>query len=232
MVLQSTLPHGERRQERAADSTEYGTSIHAPARGATASCNSGRPALLTSIHAPARGATFTALGAKIWQPTSIHAPARGATLVLAACPVPGLLQSTLPHGERRPVNVLPMPGTILQSTLPHGERHGWQRRATASKTLQSTLPHGERHPARPERRGLHFYFNPRSRTGSDFCMRRHCQGGIETSIHAPARGATVPLILLWPATICQPCFEQVTELETQLRLNTLIIKISLLISKY
>lgn len=37
------------------------------------------------------------------------------------------------------------------------------------------------------------------------------------SIHAPARGATVTLHLLWLATICQPCFEHVTRPEHLLR---------------
>ena len=80
------------------------------------------------------------------QQISIHAPAKGAT-------VRGWkskdkweqFQSTLPRGER-PINTMyDMIPSLFQSTLPRGER----------QLLFGLL------------RTLRFYFNPRSREGSD-----------------------------------------------------------------
>ena len=103
-----------------------------------------------------------------------------------------LFQSTLPHGERREVKENLVSDDKFQSTLPHGERLAKVAYSVVHTIFQSTLPHGER-PA-----GLllllmsAMYFNPRSRTGSDpFVSCYLCPPRI--SIHAPARGATVPL---------------------------------------
>ena len=78
LLLQSTLPHGERpfwpqalsaccsfnpRSRTGSDKAklaargEWGASIHAPARGATIVSRHSRPLWNASIHAPARGAT-------------------------------------------------------------------------------------------------------------------------------------------------------------------------------
>ena len=121
---------------------------------------------------------------------SIHAPARGATqrtrvLSLLDC----RLQSTLPHGERRPLGPGRTSPAALQSTLPHGERHIWLYKSTAPWVLQSTLPHGERHPrlkqaARPEQ--LQSTLPHGERLLVELAILDHA----EASIHAPARGAT------------------------------------------
>ena len=54
-------------------------SIHAPAKGATTSCNRQDDHQRISIHAPAKGATSLLGKAAIKQQISIHAPAKGAT---------------------------------------------------------------------------------------------------------------------------------------------------------
>ncbi len=98
---------------------------------------------------------------------NINPPARGATTCDRRTSSTGLLQSTLPHGERLWINVEMHEPEMLQSTLPHGERRWTTASCSASSMLQSTLPHGER----PRRLG------PAGST----------QGA---SIHAPARRAT------------------------------------------
>ena len=119
--FQSTLPHGERRQQPKRV-RNFMISIHAPARGATFSCSpfltigvfqstlphGERPADLISpkaacnisIHAPARGATLDSDCKPDMVVISIHAPARGATFKLILISRGNTFQSTLPHGER------------------------------------------------------------------------------------------------------------------------------------
>ncbi len=79
----------------------------------------------------------------------------------------GVLQSTLPHGERLQPWGAPIIHSMLQSTLPHGERLSFLQFFDRKAPLQSTLPHGERQAGGNEQRGL-----------------------VGASIHAPARGAT------------------------------------------
>ena len=99
----------------------------------------------------------------------------------------------------------------FQPTLPHRERLALRYRLFFPLVFQPTLPHRERHPAPSDlpqtagisthapaqgatSRSIRFtansrYFNPRSRTGSDFAgVRLPGEGGIST--HAPAQGAT------------------------------------------
>ena len=76
---------------------------------------------------------------------SIHAPARGATMYLYAPLQFDLFQSTLPQGERQKSDCLVNKIRIFQSTLPQGER-----RSTECLILTQN-----------------YYFNPRSRKGSD-----------------------------------------------------------------
>ena len=119
---------------------------------------------------------------------SIHAPAKGATVAGSPQTLISSFQSTLPRRERpqliREVNV---PNTF-QSTLPRRERQGHQD-ATGGRDFYfnprsregSDRPSSAR-PTRPR------HFNPRSREGSDL-------GGvvvilhIHISIHAPAKGS-------------------------------------------
>ena len=56
------------------------------------------------------------------------------------------------------------------------------------KGFQSTLPRGERH-IHIHCCNIHYYFNPRSREGSDFSKLINFVN-LSISIHAPARGAT------------------------------------------
>ena len=76
-------------------------SIHAPARGATVQPGCAHKPGEASIHAPARGATADRRAEGHWRGASIHAPARGATGQFMTTALQQLLQSTLPHGERR-----------------------------------------------------------------------------------------------------------------------------------
>ena len=145
-----------------------------------------------SIHAPARGATVSELTAlnknDVFQSTlprgerpdnrliplrlpeiSIHAPARGATYDTTVAGFKCVFQSTLPRGERRPSTPSLIIREIFQSTLPRGERPAACISISSAAIFQSTLPRGERPCSGPEYRN------------SD-----------KISIHAPARGATLP----------------------------------------
>ena len=79
-------------------------------------------------------------------------------------------QSTLPRGERHIENCILLVVIIFQSTLPRGERLYY----TLAKIKYNN-------------------FNPRSHEGSD--LDNLIEAGIyKISIHAPARGATRPII--------------------------------------
>ena len=100
-IFQSTLPRGERRSYRTVLLGSYKFQSTLP-RGE-------RPFLYAapcfirsiSIHAPARGATASLLTSLKGLPISIHAPARGATILSASSTIEmNRFQSTLPRGER------------------------------------------------------------------------------------------------------------------------------------
>ena len=196
--FQSTLPRGER--QGAGNTGEYyiKISIHAPARGATESrvilqqgytvfqstlprgerrvADSNKVEVKQiSIHAPARGATKNYLVTVNRFYISIHAPARGATFVEKRAAYVEIFQSTLPRGERLQClhqNHLPF---LFQSTLPRGERLDFDANDAYLLEFQSTLPRGERLRRPLSYPVIVFYFNPRSREGSD---RRPCPIGI------------------------------------------------------
>ena len=120
-------------------------SIHAPAWGATVKQFSTVNHVFISIHAPAWGATGRTGRNSLERAISIHAPAWGATLIFQKFfHLTGRFQSTLPHGERLTLYGVFLSDIKFQSTLPHGER-------------RQAVQHGK----------SCFYFNPRSRMGSD-----------------------------------------------------------------
>ena len=111
---------------------------------------------------------------------------------------------------------------IFQSTLPRGERPQRIQFGRLLRTFQSTLPRGERllssdpllvsdsisihAPARgATSRVIYsaircFYFNPRSREGSDAGLTVATALINKISIHAPARGATSIFQLVLPCS--------------------------------
>ena len=122
---------------------------------------------------------------------SIHAPARGATPLCRLRPCLCCNFNPRSRTGSDAIRTFQNPGKyIFQSTLPHGERRGFVPKSIHYVEFQSTLPHGERQSMRmlPHR---HRDFNPRSRTGSD-CIFIVLQVERWISIHAPARGATLP----------------------------------------
>ena len=100
-----------------------------------------------------------------------------------------LFQSTLPRRERQRACTSYPSARPFQSTLPRRERHTMPSAVLSFSGFQSTLPRRERQ-RRCSHDALRFYFNPRSREGSDAVGR---QGAIHhaISIHAPAKGATI-----------------------------------------
>ena len=99
------------------------------------------------------------------------------------------LQSTLPRGERLGYRAFFGVRYLLQSTLPRGERHNLILTQLANCWLQSTLPRGERISLRSEdiRKALLQSTLPR---GERLLSLAYCNYLLQTSIHAPAWGAT------------------------------------------
>ncbi len=210
-------------------------SIHAPARGATLHFQGVHPVCQISIHAPARGATYSPLSHSVrfsdfnprsrtgsdvaqiadgvvYAMISIHAPARGATRSLGGLETAGGISI---HAPARGATVF----CFLCFSVVAISIHAPARGATPGMSLylgghgifQSTLPHGERRHIMCQIKG-EVYFNPRSRTGSDYRFLHSALGrksdfnprsrtGSDAvdprtttteviSIHAPARGAT------------------------------------------
>ena len=167
-------------------------SIHAPARGATASVPPTCVGLQISIHAPARGATGSESGKQSndsnFNPRSregsdresdggsdrvhhisIHAPARGATREGEQQVKPDSdFNPRSREGSDETVATLVRDTYEFQSTLPRGERPASNNASSGISGFQSTLPRGER------LRGV---------------LRGCFPSAI--SIHAPARGATM-----------------------------------------
>ena len=128
-----------------------------------------------SIHAPARGATIGSPALQSPLEVSIHAPARGATYGRRGFVCALRFQSTPPHGERPASRLGYLSSGAFQSTPPHGERHGFGSSYPSAAVFQSTPPHGERQGIRQAIGKL-----------------------MQVSIHAPARGATLPYHLRDP----------------------------------
>ena len=166
-------------------------SIHAPARGATDFDKGYLLGMGISIHAPARGATSAPIrecrSSRLFQSTLPRGerPAPPvATIIIET------FQSTLPRGERlhsHPEVMPPVPISIHApargATLFLCRKVSWGRisihapargatdivdKSSDTETFQSTLPRGERLSIYTSLVYSVFYFNPRSREGSDF----------------------------------------------------------------
>ena len=100
-------------------------------------------------------------------------------------------QSTLPRRERRSAQVFIVG---VQRNFNPRSREGSDVCTLVSmvvaKSFQSTLPRRERHITSAAAAGL-AHFNPRSREGSDVAPVVHGRW-VFISIHAPAKGATLP----------------------------------------
>ena len=124
LIFQSTLPRGERRSVRFRSPFSIRISIHAPTGGATEKGLIDAIMFEISIHAPTGGATgcrrFRDSGSYYFNPRSHGgSDGRGRVTVLFYW----RFQSTLPRGERRPLNfIVLLIKKGFQSTLPRGER--------------------------------------------------------------------------------------------------------------
>ena len=144
-----------------------------------------------SIHAPARGATSSVIACAPDTLISIHAPARGATTPCQhfRCFIVKF-QSTLPHGERPSGD---FPGVAPKDFNPRSRTGSDRITRKIRRTAKNFNPRSRTgsDPTAITQLSSIGNFNPRSRTGSDRDRKQgRCQQTI--SIHAPARGATVP----------------------------------------
>ena len=165
-------------------------SIHAPARGATATLEAKKLRAQVSIHAPTRGATNGLVPVVCPGSVSIHAPARGATPFRHLVP-PDLLSFNPRARAGR--------DGMMASTVVLGRCFNPRARAGRDKIVVIGIVHNES-------------FNPRARAGRDIPFRfslavsalfqstrqRGARQGLgylisgktRVSIHAPAGGAT------------------------------------------
>ena len=159
------------------------------------------------------------LGIMPWD-VSIHAPAWGATFWAMFCSAPyPMFQSTHPRGVRRRrclcygyrgpcfnprtrvgcdrADILPVkarPG--FQSTHPRGVRLADDTVRALIAEFQSTHPRGVRPGPETSAFTLSASFNPRTRVGCDLLrVYQHTRYRL-VSIHAPAWGATVRMVLM------------------------------------
>ena len=142
-----------------------------------------------SIHAPARGATAT-LNAGVHKPSvSIHAPARGATIAFRRDSVYCEFQFTRPQGARQTSLGETSTAKVFQFTRPQGARPG---RARALPALSGVSIHA---PARGATRAdgqahdvhrVSIHAPARGATAIRYAPDEVAR----VSIHAPARGAT------------------------------------------
>ena len=144
-------------------------SIRAPARGATIQYSPDDSSLSISIRAPARGATITADGlagkTTNFNPRSREGSDKSFDNLL---PIPIIFQSALPRGERQAETSSGIHVSLgFQSALPRGERHDRLTDRRRGYVFQSALPRGERRYRLVKSRRGRYYFNPRSREGSD-----------------------------------------------------------------
>ena len=147
-------------------------SIHAPAKGATRELRDADEwEVLFQSTLPRRERLERKLHNKQTDIISIHAPAKGATSRPTSISSTAAFQSTLPRRERPPTQATPTARhDTFQSTLPRRERPTIKRSAKLNQSFQSTLPRRERRVCACGVRVLAFYFNPRSREGSDFLL--------------------------------------------------------------
>ena len=100
-----------------------------------------------------KGSDFEYLEIRDITDISIHAPAKGATVTRAY-----LVERIL----------------LFQSTLPQRERLTPPQKSNTHCRFQSTLPQRERPELRIKVLSV-YYFNPRSRKGSDYCLSEFFQ---------------------------------------------------------
>ena len=137
-----------------------------------------------SLLAPAKGATRCNNTDSVETSISIHALAKGATIGISSIIGLGAFQSTLPQRERLADWMVNSVASLFQSTLPQRER----RCTNIRKACQPN-------------------FNPHSRKGSDKVLING--KGIDIiSIHAPAKGATLPLTIPAPDSLFQSTLPQ------------------------
>ena len=132
------------------------------------------------------------LGAKV-SDVSIHAPARGATSIMRLVPSVLRFQFTLPRGERPPEGKMLVNRKLFQFTLPRGERLWSIANRQRCKCFNSRSREGSDGLV-GSAYGRTLGFNSRSREGSDKEPLDVVPIVLSVSIHAPARGATSPLL--------------------------------------
>ena len=160
--FQSTLPRGERLGFVFLVPARIAISIHAPARGATATDQLSHNVCNISIHAPARGATVKHYSASCTIDISIHAPARGATHY---CKETYKILCNFNPRSREGSDLLPSLSFLRQFDFNPRSREG-------SDYSQRTETCNFRH------------FNPRSREGSDlyFGQKSHSRDTFQSTL--------------------------------------------------
>ena len=168
-MFQFTHPRGVRRLR--AGRLQVGTTFQfTHPRGVRHVASCGVKLLVgVSIHAPARGATGKSDRTGASEEVSIHAPARGATSRWSIERWRGWFQFTHPRGVRLSWSSVTMPHSEFQFTHPRGVRPAMSTILIPMSRFQFTHPRGVR----------------QAQQSTILSLR-------DVSIHAPARGATLP----------------------------------------
>ena len=167
--FQSTLPHRERLPDGQSSVLKRGIiSIHAPAQGATMNSDGTITMLGISIHAPAQGATQI-IGGIIQSPDDFNPRSRTGSDSIQK--VAAHLHYISIHAPAQ--GATQIPGTSL---IPFGISIHAPAQGATFHTSQGIMEK--------------IYFNPRSRTGSDYPGGGVGIVDVHISIHAPAQGAT------------------------------------------
>ena len=190
--LQSTPPHGRRRNLPYFAALGIGVSIHASAREATG-CGP-PPAIGPQCFNPRlRTGGDLSKGTPLPNktPVSIHASAREATRRVGFMSwMARLFQSTPPHGRRRKTGFQSHDGGLFQSTPPHGRRRRPPGRRPSSRQVSIHASAREATAGILRRAAKRGSFNPRLRTGGDVWAALLECASQAVSIHASAREAT------------------------------------------
>ena len=198
LIFQSTLPRRERRKCVGVGSRAYhfnprsreGSDIKA------GSCKS----VQRNFNPRSReGSDAGRLSISLSITISIHAPAKGATTAAKSCPLLLLFQSTLPRRERRTGCGAAGAADHFNPRSREGSDVTSLRLLNVEREFQSTLPRRER-PSRGRCARTSCHFNPRSREGSDHAFRVSRVLSPLISIHAPAKGATESVRVLFQSS--------------------------------
>ncbi len=194
-LFQSTHPRRVRLSTRSRIASYWYISIHTPAKGATFRFYYLSNNNINFNPHTREGCDSISRSFSMYPWISIHTPAKGATFFCFNFRVVILFQSTHPRRVRPPARVIRSSSKLFQSTHPRRVR-----RLRACVHVLSAFYFNPHTREGCDVKNTNLYtsqkdFNPHTREGCDTCMESK-PTRISISIHTPAKGATIKLLLL------------------------------------